>query len=67
MLIQIQANGQLILEGVLRVYWGLKQPVVLASHSAADWKRKRALLDSQNANNKRQAILKERKENEVKP
>ncbi|KXJ05432.1 Cysteine-rich protein 1 [Exaiptasia diaphana] len=60
-----EANGQLILEGVLRVYWGLKNPVILASHTAADWKRKRALLDSQNANIKRQAVLKERKENEV--
>ena len=60
-----KANAQLIIEGVLRVYWGLKNPVILASHSAADWKRKRSFLDSQHANNKRQAVLKERKENEV--
>ncbi|XP_031563602.1 ras association domain-containing protein 4-like [Actinia tenebrosa] len=63
-----EVNGQFVLEGVLRVYWGLKNPVVLATHtSAADWKRKRSIADSNYVNRKKQAILKEMKENDLRP
>ena len=39
MLLYLQANGKLIIEGVLRVFWGLKNPVTLAP---LYWKNDRA-------------------------
>lgn len=33
-------GGRIILEGVLKVYWGLKMPVTLASHNLAYWRRR---------------------------
>ena len=33
-------GGRLILEGVLKIYWGLKVPVTLASHNLSYWRRR---------------------------
>ena len=35
----LQVNGRIILEGVLKVYWGLKIPVTLGNHRLGDWRR----------------------------
>lgn len=35
-----QVGGRLILEGVLKIYWGLKVPVTLASHNLSYWRRR---------------------------
>ena len=35
-----QLSGRLILEGVLKIYWGLKVPVTLASHNLSYWRRR---------------------------
>jgi len=35
-----EVGGRIILEGVLKVYWGLKMPVTLASHNLAYWRRR---------------------------
>ena len=35
-----QVGGRIILEGVLKVYWGLKVPVTLASHNLSYWRRR---------------------------
>ena len=35
-----QVGGRILLEGVLKVYWGLKAPVTLASHNLAYWRRR---------------------------
>lgn len=35
-----EAGGRIMLEGVLKVYWGLKVPVTLASHNLSYWRRR---------------------------
>lgn len=35
-----EVGGRIILEGVLKVYWGLKIPVTLASHNLSYWRRR---------------------------
>ncbi|XP_020629901.1 ras association domain-containing protein 2-like isoform X2 [Orbicella faveolata] len=35
-----EVGGRLILEGVLKIYWGLKVPVTLASHNLSYWRRR---------------------------
>ncbi|XP_078383622.1 ras association domain-containing protein 2-like isoform X3 [Oculina patagonica] len=35
-----EVGGRLILEGVLKIYWGLKIPVTLASHNLSYWRRR---------------------------
>nr|XP_058956044.1 ras association domain-containing protein 4-like isoform X2 [Pocillopora verrucosa] len=35
-----ELSGRLILEGVLKIYWGLKVPVTLASHNLSYWRRR---------------------------
>lgn len=35
-----EVGGRIILEGVLKVYWGLKVPVTLASHNLSYWRRR---------------------------
>ncbi|XP_048590216.1 ras association domain-containing protein 2 isoform X1 [Nematostella vectensis] len=65
-----EANGHLILEGVLRVYWGLKHPVMLSSTSMADWRRKRTMAGEGIApvsNKKPTTAVQGLKENEIRP
>lgn len=40
LLFLIKVGGKLLLEGVLKVYWGLRKPVTLAGHRLGDWRRR---------------------------
>ncbi|XP_068736039.1 ras association domain-containing protein 2-like isoform X2 [Montipora capricornis] len=35
-----EVGGRIIMEGVLKVYWGLKIPVTLASHNLSYWRKR---------------------------